>query len=45
VAIIRKTIVARGGHTGASYARESGTIIHIKLLTAEYTDTMPAMLA
>lgn len=44
LAICRKIIAAHGGRIHATNAPEGGTIFHIMLLTAGYTDTMPATL-
>ncbi|MCI5068771.1 PAS domain S-box protein [Acidovorax sp.] len=45
LAICRKIIAAHGGSIHATNAPDGGAIFHIMLLTAEYTDTMPAPLA
>lgn len=45
LAICRKIIAAHGGSIHASNAPGGGTIFHIMLFTAEYTDTLPAPLA
>lgn len=44
LAICRKIVTAHGGHIHATSARGSGTILHITLPTARYTDTMPGFL-
>ncbi|MCE1191197.1 MAG: PAS domain-containing protein [Acidovorax sp.] len=44
LAICRKILTAHGGRIHATNAPDGGTIFHIMLLTAEYTDTMPATL-
>jgi PAS domain S-box-containing protein len=44
LAICRKILTAHGGRIHATNAPAGGTIFHIMLLTAEYTDTMPAPL-
>lgn len=44
LAICRKIITAHGGRIHATNAPEGGTIFHIMLPTAGYTDTMPATL-
>lgn len=45
LAICRKIIAAHGGSIHATGAPGGGTIFHIMLLTAGYTDTMPATLS
>ena len=44
LAICRKIIAAHGGRIYATNAPGGGTIFHIMLLSAGYTDTMPATL-
>lgn len=44
LAICRKIVEAHGGRIYATNVPEGGTIFHITLLTADYTDTMPAPL-
>ena len=45
LAICRKIITAHGGHIHATNAPGGGTVFHIVLPTAGYTDTMPAALS
>ena len=45
LAICRKIITAHGGSIHATNAPGGGTILHISLPTAGYTDTMPATLS
>ncbi|WP_300159714.1 PAS domain S-box protein [Aquabacterium sp.] len=45
LAICRKIITAHGGRIHAANAPGGGTIFHIMLPTASYTDTMPAPLS
>ena len=45
LAICRKIITAHGGSIHATNAPGGGTIFHISLPTAGYTDTMPATLS
>jgi len=44
LAICRKIVTAHGGHIHATNAPDGGTIFHIVLPTARYTDTMPSPL-
>ncbi len=44
LAICRKIVTAHGGHIHATNAPDGGTIFHITLPTARYTDTMPSPL-
>jgi PAS domain S-box-containing protein len=44
LAICRKIVTAHGGHIHATNAPGGGTIFHITLPTAIYTDTMPSPL-
>jgi PAS domain S-box-containing protein len=44
LAICRKIVEAHGGRIHATNGPDGGTIFHITLLTAGYTDTMPAPL-
>ena len=45
LAISRKIITAHGGRIHAANAAGGGTVFHIILPTASYTDTLPAALS